>query len=675
LRHYRDQKSACSSAEAPVLMEIDIRMSARDVTLLVFHPPRDGDRGGSGAGSRRDNVGQDGGTGFAGDSDYGDDDAVTGTHEFSRQHSGGSVKLGDETGDLATVEALSLRDSVQLPALVASVVIDDFKFGFDFLMGSVPASAAPLETEPAAAAAVGGDERAEELGAGAPVGGVATSAAARYPEEEGPVQLHTFSTTLFPNSRPIRLYKPSRLGQGADLRVEHFGEADEVGDGVAGLGLSFVLGGTRVTDFGALEEGGVLPTLIGGPAAATAASGGGSGSGDCHAAGGTTRATLALFTAGRLEAGLDFESCTVVALPGRIMAIIDVVLACLMGPPKARDALEAEALEDEVEAEEAEEATGSVGTTEVVDARWKAIDKDSRDPRTNVIMAQCSALTLRMKSGSAFEALAIDVDGFSIAPCVQRLEDSGATIGACGKLHETGVAVALRGPLPDLLAVIRDGFPLKDLGLFPITERRIVLPVNMKIKYSTYVTLRVEDTLEASTDNLVLDMIKDNGATNLAVLDVADQERQKVAAVTALSDEGEGRHGSGGAAVKPEARTAPAETGESPTAAEVQSGWHVLMEVQLHVSSGLHVKVTDLDIAVLQGIATSLIASLGVGAAAGSGGGGGDAAPAKARNTSTTGKLTYALDKAQRRMVASLRQAFRLADVNGDGTLDRAEVE
>ena len=127
------------------------------------------------------------------------------------------------------------------------------------------------------------------------------------------------------------------------------------------------------------------------------------------------------------------------------------------------------------------------------------------------------------------------------------------------------------------------------------------------------------------------------------------------------------------------------EAGEGATAAgsggkkaEALSGLFVLMEVQLHVSSGLRVKVTDLDIAVLQGIANSLIASLGsTGAqAAGGGGAGGTAGGAKTGQQSSAGKsLTYALDKAQRRMVASLRQAFRLADVNGDGTLDRGEVE
>lgn len=106
-------------------MEIDIRMAARDVTLLVFHPPRDGDSLVGAAGSHRDNVGpDDDSVDFAGASDCCDDDALPETHELSRQHSGGSVKLGEDSGELATEEALCLRDSLHLPALAASVVID-----------------------------------------------------------------------------------------------------------------------------------------------------------------------------------------------------------------------------------------------------------------------------------------------------------------------------------------------------------------------------------------------------------------------------------------------------------------------------------------------------------------------------------------------------------------------
>lgn len=66
-----------------------------------------------------------------------------------------------------------------------------------------------------------------------------------------------------------------------------------------------------------------------------------------------------------------------------------------------------------------------------------------------------------MKSGSAFEALAVSVIDFSVAPCVQHLEASEATIVSCTRLHETAIAVALRGPLPELLGVIHKGFPLK----------------------------------------------------------------------------------------------------------------------------------------------------------------------------------------------------------------------
>ncbi|CAM9706333.1 unnamed protein product [Ectocarpus sp. 13 AM-2016] len=460
LLYYAAQESAYAGAENPVLMEIDVRMSAQDVSLLVYHPPYDKNKSAdkNKASSREVDLGQGGDDNdsiFAGSSDGGDDGSLPEMDQLSRQHSGGSVKLGGDDGELATEEALRLRDSLQLPALAASVAINDFKFGFNMLMGSVAAEAA---TTPCAEGAGEGGPSPLPPGDAADAGAGA-AAGAGEPEEEGPVQLHTFSGALFPDALPIRLYKPSRLGQGADLRIESYGDNDKVGDGVAGMNLSLVLGGTRVTDFGALEEGGVLPTLIGGPAAVSA---GGDGD-DSHAAGGTTKATLALFVGGRLEAGLDFQSCTVVALPGRIMAIIDVVLACLMGPPAAREAQELNALEEEVEAEEEEEATGGAGTTEVVDARWKAIDKDSRDARTNVVMAQCSALTLDMKSGSAFEALAVSVYDFSVAPCVQRPEASDAAIVSCGRLHETGVAIALRGPLPELLEVIHRGLPLKVL--------------------------------------------------------------------------------------------------------------------------------------------------------------------------------------------------------------------
>lgn len=87
---------------------------------------------------------------------------------------------------------------------------------------------------------------------------------------------------------------------------------------------------------------------------------------------------------------------------------------------------------------------------------------------------------------------------------------------------------------------------------------------------------------------------------------------------------------------------------------------------------------------------TSIISSMSAAptpaatAPVGVGGAGGDAgAPppisplsdAAAVGGAAGGSITFALDKTQRRMVAGLRQAFRRADANGDGELDRQEVE
>lgn len=66
-----------------------------------------------------------------------------------------------------------------------------------------------------------------------------------------------------------------------------------------------------------------------------------------------------------------------------------------------------------------------------------------------------------MKSGSAFEALSIDVSEFSVAPCIQHQEAPDAALVSCCRLHEAGIAVAFRGPVPELLSVIHKGFPLK----------------------------------------------------------------------------------------------------------------------------------------------------------------------------------------------------------------------
>lgn len=114
-------------------MEIDISMSAQDVSLLVFQPPCDNNKSAgkkkasvAGSSSREVDLGQggvDNDSIFAGSSDD-DDGSLPEMDQLSRQHSGGSVKLGGDDGELATEEALRLRDDLQLPALAASVAIN-----------------------------------------------------------------------------------------------------------------------------------------------------------------------------------------------------------------------------------------------------------------------------------------------------------------------------------------------------------------------------------------------------------------------------------------------------------------------------------------------------------------------------------------------------------------------
>lgn len=234
--------------------------------------------------------------------------------------------------------------------------------------------------------------------------------------DEMSVQFYTFSSTILPQAERMRLHEPARLGQGADLRVEEIG-SNEVCDGVSSMSLELTLGGARVTDFGGLEDNGVLPTLIGGQAAVSA-----DGSSVAVDGGeGLTTLKLALHGVGGLEVQFDCASVSVVALPGRIMAILDVVLACLMGPPSAREAAQLDALEEEVAEEEEEEATGGFGSEALApSSRWRALDnvrgtylyfgrmharvafnvhgfalllpQDERDAFTNVIMAQARSV-------------------------------------------------------------------------------------------------------------------------------------------------------------------------------------------------------------------------------------------------------------------------------------------
>lgn len=105
-------------------MEIDIRMSARDVILLVYHPPVDKNRLGKAANADTGEVdpGQDdGGSVSSADGDD-SDEGLPDMEELERQNSAGSVRLAE--CELATEEAALLRDRLQLPALAASVVID-----------------------------------------------------------------------------------------------------------------------------------------------------------------------------------------------------------------------------------------------------------------------------------------------------------------------------------------------------------------------------------------------------------------------------------------------------------------------------------------------------------------------------------------------------------------------
>lgn len=313
----------------------------------------------------------------------------------------------------------------------------DFRFGFNMLMGRAPEdtpnldeSSVPPDPESAGgsmqergAANLGIDDRPPSTPGGATNGNddhtsTGPVAEKELDENEMPVQLHTMSETIFPHARPMRMYTSTRASQGADLRIENQGSA-YVGDGIPSMGLSVTLGGLRVTDYGALETGGVLPTLVGGPAAAAAT--GRDGSIDdaataASSAGGTTDATIALYGGGRLEIGLNVTSISVVALPGRMLAILDVVLACVMGPPAARKANELDQLEDDVAEEEQEEATGGGDQVLAPSARWEVLDtvrnaylylgrmnarftikvgefalllpQNAMDARTNILMAQ-----------------------------------------------------------------------------------------------------------------------------------------------------------------------------------------------------------------------------------------------------------------------------------------------
>lgn len=76
------------------------------------------------------------------------------------------------------------------------------------------------------------------------------------------------------------------------------------------------------------------------------------------------------------------------------------------------------------------------------------------------LLHQTPTFVADVHSGSAFEDLSVDVGSFSVAPCVQRKNFSELAIETSRKLHEMAVAIALQGPSPELMDVMRAGLPL-----------------------------------------------------------------------------------------------------------------------------------------------------------------------------------------------------------------------
>lgn len=110
------QESTYAGAESPILMEIDVSMRAENVALLIYHPhvKRGKDKGPR----SRDN--------FAGDSlsDEEDFNDLPDGMSLRRQHSGGSVIIGDGEGELSTHDAIDRRDALRLPPLAAVITIE-----------------------------------------------------------------------------------------------------------------------------------------------------------------------------------------------------------------------------------------------------------------------------------------------------------------------------------------------------------------------------------------------------------------------------------------------------------------------------------------------------------------------------------------------------------------------
>lgn len=103
-------------------MEIDLKMSAQDVAILIFHPlceQRSGNR------KRTPSKVVPSQSGGSGGNDQDDDDSEPPENEgLQHQLSGGSVTIGDGEGKLNTYDAIKRRDALHLPALAAVTTIE-----------------------------------------------------------------------------------------------------------------------------------------------------------------------------------------------------------------------------------------------------------------------------------------------------------------------------------------------------------------------------------------------------------------------------------------------------------------------------------------------------------------------------------------------------------------------
>ena len=101
-------------------MEIDLKMSAQDVAILVFHPLCDQRNGKRVKKPSKVVASQSGGTGGDGD----DDSEPPGNKGIQHEHSAGSVTIGEDEGKLSTYDAIKRRDALHLPALAAVTTIE-----------------------------------------------------------------------------------------------------------------------------------------------------------------------------------------------------------------------------------------------------------------------------------------------------------------------------------------------------------------------------------------------------------------------------------------------------------------------------------------------------------------------------------------------------------------------